>query len=142
MDKLWDFRRLFNKNFCGRIISLRKYKIHIKEKNPIDLATAIQYVKQYKEARIGEDQMGTIDPSLYPSDLLYSQMGMQPPPYQPPHIKSSLRQSTIMVPSVPEVKNTKTDLLNKLVEEMADLRVQITNAHVKRSKPTNTRTNV
>jgi len=47
-----------------------EFKISIKEKNPRTIVQAVQYTKQYEEARIGEDQLSSIDPNLYPSDLI------------------------------------------------------------------------
>jgi len=125
-------------------------KIAIKEKNPRNVATIVQYANQYEEARIGENQMTVIDPNMYPPHLVYPQPGIQIPNYQQPiyqtlptkNYPSQTIQPTIVIPPTTAVKNTKTDLLNKLVEEMADLRVQITNAPVKRSKSTSAGTNV
>jgi len=119
----------------------------LKKKNPRTLAEAVQYAKQYEEARIGEDQMASIDPNLYPAHLLYLQMGVQvplyqPPNYQPPPVRIQNTQPIVNKPLVPESKNSNTELLTKLVEEMADLKVQVTTTPVKKSRLTNTRTNV
>jgi len=108
--------------FVGGLYS-PEFKIAIKEKNPRNLANAVQYAKQYP-------QVGVQIPSY------------QPPTYQSQPMRVQPTKLALVITLVAKSKNSNMDLLNKLVEEMANLRVQITNALVKRLKPTNTRTNV
>jgi len=63
-------------------------------------------------------------------------MGMQipvyqSPTYQPPPMRNLVVQPTVAKSPIPANKENNSELLNKLIGEMADLRVQITNAPVK-----------
>jgi len=124
-----------------------EFKIAIKEKNPPDLDTALQYAKRYEEARISEDQLGITDPLGYSNQYIYPNQAVQAGMYPVPQMKSYPTPNPVVQPVVvanakPEIKTDLENQLNKLVEGMTDLRVQITNVPTKRNKPSNIRANV
>jgi len=55
---------------------------------------------------------------------------------------SPVIQPVVVTNAKPKIKTDLENQLNKLVEGMADLRVQVTNAPIKRNKPSNIRANV
>ena len=127
-------------------------RIHLREHNPPDLATAYALAKTWEEARVNTDYAQYEDPYLYPTiknstDQMYGMDAYGRDSYPQRNTKLLIEEANpVYNPQPLAIKappsNSVIDSISQLERKFKELAVQVTNGKEKRQKPTNQRTNM
>jgi hypothetical protein len=126
-----------------------KLKMFVKERWPVDLTNAYQTTKTWEEARVDEDFLPYAEITSFPTNR--PQPRNTPTAIQTtlrPTVESYPHQTIVVAKDGRDNKNTikvedqMMEKLNELTNQFSEMKVNMVGNLNKRSKPTNTRTNV